>query len=108
MTVIGRKHAESGLGGLAVQVWGEALRNPEVATRFSGLLTQLRADLAEIVAQRQSSGQLPVGVDPAAVSTLLISTISGYILQTALLEPAVIAGVPDAVRALWPSTGQRA
>jgi AcrR family transcriptional regulator len=102
LVMIERKDAESGLGGLAVQVWAEALRNPEMALRFGRLLTQLRIDLAEIVAQHQASGRLPGGVAPAAIATLLISTVAGQIMQTALLGPSVGAQLPDAVRALWP------
>jgi AcrR family transcriptional regulator len=103
LAVIERKDAESGLGGLAVQVWGEALRNPQVATRFTELLTELRSELAGIVARHQSSGHLPEAADPAAVATLMISTVAGYIMQTALFGPAVGAELPGAARALWPS-----
>jgi AcrR family transcriptional regulator len=103
LVLLARKNAESGLGGLAVQVWGEALRNPEVAQRFNQLLTQLRIDLATIVSQRQSAGHLPRDVDPAAVATLLISTVAGHILLTALLGSAVGAGVEGAARTLWPA-----
>jgi AcrR family transcriptional regulator len=103
LIMIERKDAESGLGGLAVQVWGEALRNADVALRFGQLLAQLRIDLAKVVAQHQASGHLPRDVAPAAVATLLISTVAGQILQTALFGPGVGAELPDAVRALWPA-----
>jgi AcrR family transcriptional regulator len=103
LTMIGRENAESGLGGLAVQVWGEALRNPEVGGRFTEILSGLRADLAGIVARRQAAGRLPADVDPSAVANLLISTVAGYILQSALFGTAVSAGLPDAARALWPA-----
>jgi AcrR family transcriptional regulator len=102
LLMIEHKDADSGLGGLAVQVWAEALRNAEVGRRFSQLLTELRIDLAEIVAQHQASGLLPRGVPPEAIATLLMSTVAGQILQTALLGPEVGAQLPDAVRALWP------
>ncbi len=86
-----------------MQVWGEALRNPEVARRFGDLLGQVRADLADIVAAHQASGRLASGVDPAGVATMLISTIAGHILQTALFGSEVSAGVPEVARALWPA-----
>jgi hypothetical protein len=31
-----------------------------------------------------------------------MSLVPGYILQVAVLGPAAVDGVPDAVRALWP------
>jgi hypothetical protein len=38
----------------------------------------------------------------------MLSILPGYILQVALLNPAVVAEVPDAVRALWPGpAGER-
>jgi AcrR family transcriptional regulator len=103
LLMLDRRHGESGLGGLAVQVWGEALRNPEVARRFTELLTRLRSDLAEIVAQHQAAGHLPQGVAPEAVAALVISIVSGHILQIALMGPAVDSQLPAAVRAIWPA-----
>jgi hypothetical protein len=38
----------------------------------------------------------------------MLSVLPGYILQLAVLDPGVVAEVPDAVRALWPEpTGER-
>lgn len=102
LEVIEGRNAESGLGGLAVQTWGEALRNPDVARRFRELLAQLRTDLAAIVTRHQAAGRLPDTVDPAAIATLVIAIVSGHILQTALAPPADGASVSDAVRAMWP------
>jgi TetR/AcrR family transcriptional regulator, transcriptional repressor of aconitase len=103
LVMVERKHAESGLGGLAVQVWAEALRNADVARRFGLLLRQLRVDLATVVAHHQAAGHLSRDVAPTAVAGLLISTVAGQILQTALFGPATGAELPDAARALWPA-----
>jgi len=36
------------------------------------------------------------------LASTLLCLIPGYLLQVALLGPAAVDGVPDAVRALWP------
>jgi AcrR family transcriptional regulator len=102
LKVVEANEARDGSAGLALLVWAEALRNPALAEQFTALLAQMRADLAEVVQEHQGAGRLPQDVTADAVATVLIGTVPGYILQLALLGPAAVAGVPDAVRALWP------
>ena len=94
------KDAQDGLGKLTVIVWSEALRNPSLAARFTALISQLRANLAEVI--QQSRGSLPGDVTADVLATTLLSLVPGYLLQLALLGPAAVDGVPDAVRVLWP------
>jgi AcrR family transcriptional regulator len=105
LEVVRAKDAESGLGGLALLGWAEALRSPSLARQFQGLLTRMRADLAAVVRQQQSSASLPREVPADALATVLMSIVPGFILQLALLGPAAVEGTPDAVRALWPQSG---
>jgi TetR/AcrR family transcriptional regulator, transcriptional repressor of aconitase len=100
MDLLRAKDAQDGLAKLTVIVWSEALRNPSLAARFADLLTQIRASLTEVI--RQSRGNLPGDVPAEVLATTLISMVPGYSLQLALLGPAAVAEVPDAVRALWP------
>ncbi len=100
--LIRAKHAANGLGGLAVLVWGEALRDPALAGRFEELLGQMRADLAEVLAARDHGGTLPAGVSSDALAAVLVCTVPGYILQLTLFGEHAVSGVPDAMRALWP------
>ncbi len=95
-------HDSDGLGGLALLVWAEALRNPSLAARFNELLRPMRADVAEVVRANQSSGDLPADATPDAVAGVLISLVPGYLVQLSLLGPEAVDGIPDAVRALWP------
>jgi TetR/AcrR family transcriptional regulator, transcriptional repressor of aconitase len=68
------------------------------------MVTRIRADLADFVRDRQRSGDLP-GEPPAdALAAAFMSFVPGYILQLALLGPAAVDGIPDALRALWPSS----
>ena len=99
LEVVQARDAQNGLGKLALLVWAEALRSPSIAGRFKTMLTQMRAAFAEIVRDHQSPGD----VSADAMAAALFSVLPGYILQLALLGPEAVAGVPDAVRALWPS-----
>jgi AcrR family transcriptional regulator len=100
MDMLRAKDAQDGLGKLTVIVWSEALRNPALAARFGAMVAQLHANLAEVV--RQNRGNLPGDVSADVLATTLLSLVPGYLLQLALLGPAAVDGVPDAVRALWP------
>ncbi len=111
MDLVRARDAETGLGKLTVIVWSEALRNPLLAARFTDMITQIRATLAEVI--EQNSPSLPAGVPadslpadslPADVlAATLACLLPGYLLQLAILGPAAVDGVPGAVRALWPA-----
>jgi TetR/AcrR family transcriptional regulator, transcriptional repressor of aconitase len=94
------KEAQEGFAKLTVIVWSEALRNPSLAARFTAVVTQVRANLAEVI--QQSRGNLPGDVPADVLASTLLSLVPGYLLQLALLGPATVHGIPDAVRALWP------
>jgi AcrR family transcriptional regulator len=99
--ILRTKHAESGLGGLALLVWAEALRDPSLAAQFTKLLGQMRTDLADVVAAHQRSHPLPDGVSADALAAVLLSTVPGFLLQLALIGEDAVQGMPGAVRALW-------
>ena len=97
------RHTEDELGSLALLVWAEALRNPALRDSFAASLTQMRADFAEVVAQRQQAGLLPADVDAEAMAGLMLATIPGFILQLSILGDAAIADVGAAAQVLWPN-----
>jgi AcrR family transcriptional regulator len=104
--MITERHSRDGLAGLAVQVWAEALSNPVVAERLDTLLSQLREDIAGIVADRQAAGFLTADVTGQGLASVLLAIIPGSILQLALIGPSALDGVPDTLRALWPEAAQ--
>lgn len=101
MEILRAKDEQEGLGKLTVIVWSEAVRNPALAARFTALVEQLRASLAEVI--QQTRGSLPDDVPADVLATALFSLVPGYLLQLALIGSAAVDGVPDAVRALWPA-----
>jgi AcrR family transcriptional regulator len=107
LEVVCAKHADNDLGAMAVQVWSEALRNPDLARRFDAQLVPMRADLASLVRTYQASGHLPPDASAESLATLFMAMIPGFILQLAMFGPQAVAGVPDAARALWPAPRSR-
>lgn len=104
LDVVRAKSAEGNLAGLAVLVWGEAMRNRSLAHKLDQLMGGMRANLTILVRDHQEHGDLPTGVTAEAIASTMLSVLPGYLLQLAVLDPAVVAEVPDAVRALWPES----
>ncbi|MER5513576.1 TetR/AcrR family transcriptional regulator [Streptomyces sp. NPDC002763] len=102
LDLVSARSAEHDTARLAVLAWSEALRNPTLARQFSTLLTQMRSDLAEVVREHQESGALPAEVTAESIAGALVCLLPGYILQVAMLDPTLVEGVGEAVRALWP------
>ena len=101
--LIDEKHAANGQGGIAVQVWAEALRNPRLAAEFTSLLMDVHQEIGGMVRRNQAAGTLPAGVSADAIASALLGAVPGYIVQIALLGADAPTGVSDAFRALWPS-----
>src|ERR1700744_3704242 len=59
LTLVRAKDAADGMGGLAVLVGAEALRNPVLAGRLRDLLTGMHDDFTRLVAGNQAAGRLP-------------------------------------------------
>ena len=102
LEMVRAKHEQGGVGSIAVLVWSEALRNPAMAGRLAEMLGQVRDDLAEVVREHQGAGDMPAGVPADGLAAALMSIVPGYIMQLAVLGPATVEGVCDAVRELWP------
>lgn len=100
--VIEAKHEENGFAAMALLVWSESLRDPRLAERIRTTLTQVTAELARIVRGSQETGDLPPDVAAESLTQVIVATVPGYILQLATLGPGRVAGLPDAVRAVWP------
>jgi AcrR family transcriptional regulator len=103
LALVQAKDEADGVGGMAVLVWSEALRNPELAEKLRALLTGMHDDFTRLAADRQRTGGLPPGVTAYAISRALVAVMAGSILQLAILGPDAVSDVASAVRALWPS-----
>ena len=86
---------DADLTRIAVQVWGEALRNPVLHDRLSALYAQLRGRFVELARRRQALGLLPAEADPEVVGQVLFALVPGFLLQRLLVGVAA----PDAYAA---------
>jgi len=76
---------------VTVQVWAEALRNERVAAIVDAGVDQ-RRQITAFIAERQRQGHVNPGVDPDALSRVMLSLILGFVLQQAWDETLDVAG----------------
>jgi AcrR family transcriptional regulator len=100
--VVASKDESDDLCALAVHVWSEAQRDPELGKRFVDLVRKVRAEITRMVSIRQELGLLPDSAPASAIAAVVTGILPGYILQRALLGPSAVRGVPEGLRALWP------
>jgi AcrR family transcriptional regulator len=104
VTLVQAKDEQDDLAGLAVQVWGEALRNGHLREPFAAMLTEIKAEVVDVIRVEQRAGRLSAGPSAESLASVLVAILPGCILQLAILGPEALAGVPDALRALWPDS----
>ncbi|MEU4694703.1 TetR/AcrR family transcriptional regulator [Actinoplanes sp. NPDC023714] len=85
---------------IAVQVWGEAVHDPEVAAIVSGIYGRVRSRAIGIAERAQAGGQLSADADPVGVGVALFGLIQGYILQRILVGNVDRQQYVSGVRAL--------
>ncbi|WP_328468313.1 TetR/AcrR family transcriptional regulator [Actinoplanes sp. NBC_00393] len=73
---------------IALQVWAEALRNPELRERVGGAFHRLRGHCAEVARRWQAAGNLPPDAVPEDVGAAMLSLVQGFILQHQILGTA--------------------
>jgi AcrR family transcriptional regulator len=93
---------------VAVQAWGEALRNPEVHAVVDRAYRTIRGYFVEVARRAQEAGRLPADADPLHVGATMMSSVFGFLLQRLLLGDVDTAAYAEALRVTWagaPVTG---
>ncbi|WP_070008742.1 TetR family transcriptional regulator C-terminal domain-containing protein [Streptomyces abyssalis] len=85
---------------MLMQVWGETLRNPEVARVLADGYQGLRGQWVALVQQYQARGRVDPGADPDHVARTLIGMVQGYFVQQALFGGMDPDAFEKALRAL--------
>ncbi|MGY1810737.1 TetR/AcrR family transcriptional regulator [Blastococcus sp. SYSU D00669] len=85
---------------VAVQAWGEALRNPSVGRVASTAYGTMRGYFVEVARRAQRSGRTPADADPQLLGAALFSLVLGFLLQRLLLGDVDPEGYVAAVGAL--------
>ncbi len=73
-------HAEESMR-LAVQAWGESLRNPALAATMQSALNQVREALQQRITQGQIDGEVDPAVNPDHAARILLALVQGFLLQ---------------------------
>ena len=73
---------------LAVQAWGEALRNPTLAAAMQHGLTGVLHALSERVRAAQQEGSASSEADATEIARVLLALVQGFILQRCM-EPLI-------------------
>ncbi|MGY1607763.1 MULTISPECIES: TetR/AcrR family transcriptional regulator [unclassified Geodermatophilus] len=85
---------------VAVQAWGEALRNPAVHAVVDRAYRTIRGYFVEVARRGQAAGRLPAGADPLHLGAAMFSTVIGFLLQRLLLGDVDPAAYAEALRAV--------
>jgi AcrR family transcriptional regulator len=100
LDIIEPRLAPDGAGQLALQMWAEAIRNPEVRDFVAGTYRQLRDSFVTIARRAKAAGHVPGDVNAEALGLAMFTLMPGYMIQR------LMTGSPDrptmmaAVRAL--------
>ncbi|WP_192579854.1 TetR/AcrR family transcriptional regulator [Micromonospora sp. AMSO31t] len=89
LTYVDAQSDPDGVLPLAIQVWGEAQRDPTLAEFVGRTYASFRSHFATLARRAQAAGELPADADPVAVGAALFALVPGYILQR------ILTGSPD-------------
>ncbi|MEV4508750.1 TetR/AcrR family transcriptional regulator [Dactylosporangium sp. NPDC049525] len=76
---------DDGTVRIAVQVWGEAVHDPQFAALIAEIYGKIRGNAVALAQRAQENGQVPADADPGAIGSAIFGLIQGYILQRVLV-----------------------
>jgi AcrR family transcriptional regulator len=85
LAVVEAQTGPDGVVRMAIQVWGEALRNPRLSDLLARVYPTMRAAFVRLAARARDEGQLPEHTDPEQVGSVLFGLVPGYFLQLILV-----------------------
>ncbi|MDI6104724.1 TetR/AcrR family transcriptional regulator [Actinoplanes sp. NEAU-A12] len=91
---------EDGTVRIAVQVWGEAVHDPEVGALVAEIYGRVRGRVVLMAEHAQAAGQIPADADPAGIGAAIFGLVQGYILQRILLGGIDRQTYANGIRAL--------
>ncbi|HWM36701.1 MAG TPA: TetR/AcrR family transcriptional regulator [Streptomyces sp.] len=97
---LGEPADQRALPQLLLQVWGETLRNPELARVLADGYQGLLAEWVRLVEEYQARGWMDPEADVEHLARTLIGTVQGYFVQQALFGGMEPAGFQEGLRAL--------
>ncbi len=88
------------LAKVAIQVWGEALRSPSLAERFTEAISSVRLTLTSLIEAYQERGLITREVPADQVAPVVVGLVHGLMVQHALLGDVDAATFGDGLGAL--------
>lgn len=104
LTYVETQLGDDGALRIAIQVWGEAQRDPALAAFVAEKYAGFRTAFGMLVRHAQAAGELPADADPDATAAALFGFVPGWFTQR------ILTGAPDratylaGVRALLDAT----
>ena len=92
-----------GPGRLALQVWGEAQRDPVIAALAAAEGANVRTAVLELVRRAHADGQLSQHTDLEALAQVVFALIPGYLLQKRIIGDINPERYADAIDVLLAS-----
>lgn len=89
-----------GPGRLALQVWGEAQRDPVIAALAAAEGANVRTAVRELVRRAHADGQLSQHTDLEALAQVVFALIPGYLLQKRIIGDVNPERYADAIDVL--------
>ncbi|WP_196255775.1 TetR/AcrR family transcriptional regulator [Micromonospora sp. WMMD558] len=80
---------DDGVVRIAIQVWGEAQREPALAAFVARTYDGIRSNFETLARRAQRTGEVPPDADPEAVGAALFALVPGWFLQ------CILTGRPD-------------
>jgi AcrR family transcriptional regulator len=85
LSVVLRMERDLDFARVTIQLWSEAVRNPEISRQAIAIITAARGRFAELIRLQQRAGHLPDDVPSEDVAATLASVLPGFILQHVLV-----------------------
>jgi AcrR family transcriptional regulator len=97
---IQRMDEEDGVARMAVQLWGEAVRSPELAERLRELILAIRGLAVRLVRTYQARGEISSDIPAERIAPVLIGIMPGFMLQHVLFGDVDSSMIGQAIRGL--------
>jgi TetR/AcrR family transcriptional regulator, transcriptional repressor of aconitase len=91
---------EEGIGRVAIQVWGEAMRDPDLAAHVRTEYDAVLHRLVALCALYRDAGVLAPTVDPKAVALAVMAMLQGFMIQRTVLGHTSASAFKAGTRAL--------
>lgn len=85
---------------LALQVWGEAARSPELAVRVQTQLSSIRDAFTRLIRGYRHEERLPAGVSAETVGATMMALLPGFFLQRVMLTDVSARTLQRGLRAV--------